>query len=54
MNNLWCTNYSSVRTKTRFTVIMMSVCILLSADRARSGMKEISCVSQERDERNPC
>ena len=22
MNNLWCTNYSSVRTNTRFTVII--------------------------------
>ena len=24
MNNLWCTNYSSVRTNTRFTVVVVS------------------------------
>ena len=23
MNNLWCTNYSSVRTNTRFTVVLI-------------------------------
>ena len=24
MNNLWCTNYSSVRTNTRFTVVSVA------------------------------
>ena len=30
MNNLWCTNYSSVRTNTRFTVLKQEVSQLLS------------------------
>ena len=27
MNNLWCTNYSSVRTNTRFTVLDFSLTV---------------------------
>ena len=32
MNNLWCTNYSSVRTNTRFTVTFANT---LEPDQAR-------------------
>ena len=38
MNNLWCTNYSSVRTKTRFTVLFFFFKVAVNDISVMSGL----------------